>query len=130
MHAARSAEMVQLLVGHNADPNFGDDEEQRPLHWYAIRDEIAAMRAILQLGVEVSAIGPFEQPLHDAVRRNIDTVELLVEYGADVRERDLAGNTSLHWAANAGKIDVVRFLVERWLMGIHKFNFHDSIGNR
>jgi ankyrin repeat protein len=85
MHAARSAEMVQLLLGHDADPDFDDDIERRPLHWYAIRDSITAMRAILQHGAEMNPDGPHGNPLHEAAPRNLDTEEFLVEHEADVR---------------------------------------------
>jgi ankyrin repeat protein len=122
MHAARSAEMVQLLLDHNADPDLDDDIERRPLHWYATRDNIAAVRAILQHGAEVNPIGYSETPLHEAALRNLDIVELLVEHGADVRETDSDLNTPLHYAALAGKIDVVKFLVERWPEGTRETN--------
>jgi hypothetical protein len=114
LHAARSAEMVQLLLEHNADPDLDDDNERRPLHWYAIRDNIAAMRALLQHGAEVDPVGPYEKPLHEAAQRNLDAVKLLVEHGADGRARDLQQNTPLHMAAAEGKTDVVKFLVEQW----------------
>jgi hypothetical protein len=99
MHAARSAEMVQLLLDHDADPDFDDDFERRPLHWYAIRDNITAMQAILQHSAEMNPDGPHGNPLHEAAVRNLDTVEFLVEHGADVRQTDLGGNTPLHFAA-------------------------------
>jgi ankyrin repeat protein len=120
LHAARSAEMVQLLLDYGADPDLDDEHERRPLHWHAIRDEITAMRALLQHGADVNPIGPMEKPLHEAAQRNLATVELLMEYGADVRARDLQRRTPLHLAALAGKIDVVELLVERWPEGMQE----------
>jgi ankyrin repeat protein len=122
LHAARSAEMVELLLNHNADPDLEDYIYRRPLHWYAIRDNIAAMRAILQHGAEVNPDLPFEKPIHEAAQRNLDTVELLVEHGADVEDRDHQDNTPLHLAALAGKTDVVKFLVARWPEGTRERN--------
>jgi hypothetical protein len=79
-----------------------------PLHWYAFRDDIAAMRTILQHGAEVNLNTYYEKPPQQSAQRNLDTVRLLVEHGADDEERDYAWNTPSHLAA-AGKTDVVRF---------------------
>jgi ankyrin repeat protein len=124
IHAARSAEMVQLLLDHDADPDLEDDFERRPLHWYAIRDNITAIRAILQHGAEINPDGPHGNPLSEAAPRNLHTVELLVEHGADVQQREAGANTPLHFAASAGKTDVVKFLVERWPEGMRATNEH------
>jgi hypothetical protein len=80
MHAARSAEMVQLLLNHNANPELEDGIERRPLHWYATRGDIAAMRTILQHGAVANPpSGSWTVPLHEAAKRDLDTVGLLVE---------------------------------------------------
>jgi ankyrin repeat protein len=125
MHAARSGAMVKLLLEHNADPDLMDPNERRPLHWYAIRDNIETMRAILQHGANANPSLGFEKPLHEAARRNLETVKLLVEHGANVKKRDCFENTPLHLAAKTGKIDVVKFLVERWPEGKEALN-HDG----
>jgi ankyrin repeat protein len=111
IHAARSAEMVQLLLDRHADPD--QDIGWRPLHFYAKRDNIEAMRAVLRKGVEVDPSGDMfsPSPLHHAA---IDAVKLLLECGADVKKKGHSGETSLHSAVRAGKTDVVRLLLERW----------------
>jgi ankyrin repeat protein len=114
IHAARSAEMVRLLLDYGADPNSDDGEELLPLHWYAIRDDLAAMREILEHGAEVNPILQGDKPLHTAAWRSLDAVKLLVQYGADVTARDPSQNTPLYFAAMAGKLDVVEFLVALW----------------
>jgi hypothetical protein len=109
LHAARSAEMVQLLLDCNADPEFEDDWEHRPLLHYAIHGHIAAMRMILQHGVDVNPIGDpfFEKSLHEAViMGRLDSDE----------------NTPLHVAAEEGMTNVVKFLVERWPEGKEALN--------
>jgi ankyrin repeat protein len=131
IHAARSAEMVQLLMDHNADP-----EQQiagrvfthcRPLHFYAEQGNIEAMRVVLQNGVEVDprrdAHSP--TPLYIAARRNFDAVKLLLEYGADAK-KTYDGRTPLHCAASWNKTEVVRLLLELWPEGARE---KDSLGS-
>jgi ankyrin repeat protein len=56
LHAARSAEIVLLLLDHNADSNMPDEDDHGLLLWYAIRNNIAALRTILQYGTEVDGV--------------------------------------------------------------------------
>jgi ankyrin repeat protein len=86
---------------------------------YAKRNNIEAMRAILRNGVAVNPISlwSFETPLHLAVQGNIDTVKLLVEHGAVVKIGGDRLAKPLHLAVQAGKIDVVRLLLEVWPEG-------------
>jgi ankyrin repeat protein len=121
LHAARSAEMVQLLLDHHADPEQEDGNLHQPLHRYAMRGDIAAMRASLQHGIDVDLLTSWDRtPLHEA--RGIDAAMLLLEFGADAKKKDLAGNTPLHFAARTGDTDVVRLLVEHWPGGMREKN--------
>jgi ankyrin len=123
LHAARSPEMVQLLLDYHADPERQERYERRPLHWYVMRDNIAAMRMILQRGVAVDPLGPLRwerTPLHAA--RSTDAAKLLLEFGANMQKKDITGNTPLHLAALMGNTDVVRLLVERWPNGMRVKN--------
>jgi hypothetical protein len=122
LHAARSAEMVQLLLDHNADPDIRDEVGMRPLSFYVRRNNLAAVRVLLQHGADVNASAPLKKPILVVAQRSLDSVELLVEHGADLQERDFKGNTPLHLAAAAGKLDVVRFLVGRWPEGKQALN--------
>jgi ankyrin repeat protein len=121
LHAAFSAEMVHLLMDHNADPNLEDEMGRLPLHWYAIRNDIEAMRAILLRGAEVNPNTTLRKPLHESAKCDLAAVQLLVEHGADVKDADDDYKaTPLHYAAEGGEIEVVRFLVERWPEGIRE----------
>jgi ankyrin repeat protein len=105
-------------LDYNADHDLEDDIYHVPLHWYATRHDIAAMRAILQRGAEVNPDTGLEKPLHEAAESILDAVKLLVESGADVEVTDGDSKTPLHLAATTGKTEVVRFLVEQWPEGM------------
>jgi ankyrin repeat protein len=126
LHAARSAEMVQLLLDHHADPEKQDLFKLRPLHWYSRREGgIEAMRAVLRCGVDVNAQAHQGfTPLHYAC--NTDAVKLLLEFGADVKKVDWIGHTPLHRAARVRNPDVVGPLVESWPEGTRE---RDTDGN-
>jgi ankyrin repeat protein len=124
IHAARSAEMVQLLLDHHVGPEQEVvDSGLTPLHFYSGRGDVEAMRVVLRRGVEVILNGGGgASALHYAAERDIDAVKLLLEYGADVKEKDFSEETPLHWAAEKGKADVVRLLLEVWPEGIREKN--------
>jgi ankyrin repeat protein len=90
-----------------------------PLHYYAKRGNIAAMRGALRNGAKVDPTPDMfnPTPLHYAARRNIDAVKLLLEHGTDVKNKDWGRVTRLHRAAGQGRTDVVRLLLERWPEG-------------
>jgi ankyrin repeat protein len=116
IHAARSAEMVQLLVDHHAD--LEHPMIWRPLELYAQRGYIEAMRAALRNGAQIGSGDG--SALLQAAKHNIDAVKLLLEHGADVKVKDTSWKTPLHTAARAGKTDVVRLLLEHWPEGIRE----------
>jgi ankyrin repeat protein len=131
MHSATSAEMVQLLLEFNADPNRKDgkdDLDKTPLHRYVYRGNIEAMRAVLQHGVEVNSFSTgmtvpgLRTPLHEAARYSADAVSVLLEFGADAERKDNQLNTPLHLAAKVGKTEAGRILMERWPEGIREKN--------
>jgi ankyrin repeat protein len=129
IHVARSAEMVQLLLDHHADPEqecFGGDGWYMPLHYYAHHDDcIEAMRLVLRNGAAADPTSsnphraPSNTPLHIAAVNSINAVKLLLEHGADAKKRsyDEPWETPLHFAVQAGKFDVVTLLLEHWPEG-------------
>jgi hypothetical protein len=127
IHAARSAEMVQLFLDHHADPNQKDhvihNQSRSPLHHYAVRNNLEAMRVLLQNGARVNPGGPQWTPLHDAAAHgHIDAVTLLLENGASVTKKSNGGSRPLHAAAQGGQVEVVQLLFERWPKAMWKRN--------
>jgi ankyrin repeat protein len=111
MHSASSAEMVQLLLDHGADINQTDGYPHlhTPLHYNIVRKNFHAMRVLLEKGAEIEAWG-----LLVAAAVSKEALKVLFEHGADPATGGAYGETPLHVAAGVGKIDIVRFLLERW----------------
>jgi hypothetical protein len=125
MHAARSAEMVRLLLDHHADPNQKDDIRDRspryPVNYYAIRNNIEAMQMVLQNGAKVNPNDPDRTPLHDAAEYgSIEAVAVLVENGASVTKTIVGRERPLHSAARGGQADIIKLLFDRWPKAIRK----------
>jgi hypothetical protein len=57
MHAARSEEMVHVLMEYGSDIELFDSEKWTPLHWFSRRNNVAATYAVLWANAEVDPIG-------------------------------------------------------------------------
>ncbi len=71
-HFPNVRETIELLEAHGADLNaaFAGRHAERPLHWAASSDDLAAVDALLDLGADIEAPGSVidgESPLADAV---------------------------------------------------------------
>jgi ankyrin repeat protein len=127
LHVAHSAEMVHLLLDHNAHHDQEDEKQQHlPLYWYVLRDDVDAMRAILERGAEVNPPPRCGQPLHEAATDSLAATKLLVKHGAHVDAKDFNGDTPLHWAAQLDLTDIMRFLLEQWPEGAKERNRHQE----
>jgi ankyrin repeat protein len=121
MHAALSAEMVQLFLDFGADPDLW--VSGTPLHHYINRDNLGAMRAVLQRGAEVNPVvgRALLTPLHWAAHSgSVEAVKILLKFGGDVKKKDQAWYTPLHFAAGQGNTEVARLLLERCPEGIRE----------
>jgi ankyrin repeat protein len=100
-------EVISLLIERGADVNAPNPAGDTALHWATdlnislLLDHGANPKAANRHGVT---------PLHRAAAR-INSTQLLVEKGADVRSVDDSRRTPLHCAAASGSIDVAQFLL-------------------
>jgi ankyrin repeat protein len=116
LHAARSPAMVQLLMDQHADPDWLDEEDFPPIIWHIRRQDRASIRELLQRRADVN-LG-WMKPLCTAAELNLDLVQLLLSHGAQLDARCVSGETAIHCAAMAGKLDIIRFLVGAWPEGL------------
>lgn len=121
----RQVETVAVLLRLGADPSskvstdFGYKDRGSLLSLRSVTNNIRMVELLVAHGVPVGNSGA----LHSAAERgSIDTVRLLIHYGADVNERiakenvprinqsSHAGWTPSHFAASNGQVDVLKLL--------------------
>lgn len=112
--AAQSSdtELMQRLLDAGADPLVATDNGTTAL-------------------MVASGIGWVEGVTHEWSRdQNEQTVNLLLELGADVNARDLDGRTALMGAAHKGRSEIVQLLVDHGAdMAVRDVGSRDSIHN-
>ena len=112
--AAQSSdtELMQRLLDAGADPLIASDNGTTPL-------------------MVAAGIGWVEGVTHEWSRdQNVQTVNLLLELGADVNARDRDGRTALMGAAHKGRSEIVQTLVDHGAdMAIRDVGSRDSIHN-
>jgi len=111
--------IVKLLLERGADPNVRYQEPdsigdfQTPLMNAAWHGNAACARLLLKYGADVNIHGgPFgRSPLLCAATTGSDeTVQLLLEKGANLWMQDWKGDTALDWARLRGDTSIVRLL--------------------
>ncbi|KAF8247085.1 ankyrin, partial [Wilcoxina mikolae CBS 423.85] len=87
---------------------------QSAVFYAASADNTAILKLFLRHGGDVTVKDYFGvTPLHEAAAFQPATVDILIEAGARVDERDDEGQTPLYWAVERGREDAVRMLIEK-----------------
>lgn len=130
---------AQRLLDHGADPNVINPgvefhEYQYPL-WDSIDTQQHKMtQLLLENGADPNNITGCENPLALAISmQELETVQLLIKYGADIHALSFPDCESmLQVAAAAGSLPLCRFLIEagaRWKGDWGTAALHSAIGN-
>ena len=109
-------DVARLLLEHNADVHVRDKRGNTPLHVAAFtgNGHLDICRILLERNAEVNSRNHHgSTPLLLASERGPELVQLFLDHNADPRARDGDGDTLLHCAALAGRLKVVRLLLER-----------------
>ncbi len=109
------AEIVRLLLERGADVKAKRSDGLTALMLAAGGGQHDIARLLIERGAEVNAKmrGNGLTPLHFAARdaRNPETFKVLLESGADTKERDSSGETALIVAAREGNLNAVQTLI-------------------
>lgn len=95
-----NANCVQLMVDKGAHMEAHDCHFGTPLHVSCAREHYDCAKVLLNAGANVNAIKLHETALHHAAKvKNIDLIELLVEFGGSVYARDNLGKKPIHYTS-------------------------------
>jgi ankyrin repeat protein len=124
-YAVDNEEMTLWLLDHGADPNKQCSIDLTPLSYAVEQASLPTVKLLLDRGGNVHK----GQLLHHAVERQTDIIEMLgilLERGAPLNSKMyekhypswrlyyfMGLGTALHKAAELGKADVVRYLVDQ-----------------
>ena len=108
-------DLVQLLLEAGANPNSPSTDfefDWTPLYWAALRGDHDVAKLLIEAGGNVNMEARDGKiPLHLAKGRKV--VKLLLDEGSHLHKECASRNTPLHYASMGGRIDVVKFLLER-----------------
>ncbi len=119
--------IVDLLLKHDANPNFPNKEGYFPLHWAAVTGNCSVIGKLLGKQAFVNAKGEYQRtPLHMAIwHRNKDAAELLLLRGADVNAQTVDLITPLHTAVEKVDGEILLLLLKNHVINV---NLADSKG--
>ncbi|KAK6330555.1 hypothetical protein TWF718_002755 [Orbilia javanica] len=113
---AGQVDVVTFLLKHGADPNVGGGPETCPIIAACRRGEADILGHLIDAGATINRFGgpDMSSPLINAAGTLYkDSVERLLNAGADINLADQDGDTALIVAASVGDAELVAFLLEK-----------------
>ncbi|RDW57478.1 hypothetical protein BP6252_13738 [Coleophoma cylindrospora] len=108
-------ELVRCLLDEGADTEATSDNGEKPLHLGASLGHTSIVWILLESGADVESWNSKTQKtaLHQAVcNKHIHTVNLLLDYGANIDAQIPSGETPLILAIKDGDVDTANLLLE------------------
>ena len=92
----------------------GDKNVGFPLHNAIYKNDVAAVKALVDSGADVNAVDTWGHfPLVAATDKSLEITRYLVEHGADINARDDNDETVLRRATLSCDLNMTRYLVEQ-----------------
>jgi hypothetical protein len=110
--------MVQLLLGHGADPNrlsSGGSHNNSSLYLCAERGSVAVAQALIAHGADVEKpdSGDGSTPLCVAcLNGHLEIVQMLLQAGADPNKAKTSGTTPLYFCAQGDHLPIAKLLIK------------------
>lgn len=115
----RRIEIIKILLEAGADPNLCQDVYATPLELATSIGNIEVIELSLRAGANPNLCGIGSSALKRAIDiERIDIIKILIDAGADLNHK----NASLIYAANNGKFEIVKFLVDTEVVYINAKN--------
>ena len=119
MHVAagRNTDILSLLLEHGGYVDSRGGSSWTPLHWASSHGILSAGKCLLDHGADINArevdgwTPLYTCVLHATSERYVEFAQMLLERGAVIDARDNRGRTSLHVAAEEGRIQAARLLL-------------------
>ncbi|KAK1983503.1 ankyrin repeat-containing domain protein [Colletotrichum cereale] len=108
-------EIVILLLERGADPNLGAGEYTCPLMAAASRGEQEILKRLVEARADVNVFGGWDNStvlINAVANLPVESLQVLVDAGADVNLADQEADTALIVAAREGDGDSVKFLLD------------------
>ncbi|MCX6877439.1 MAG: ankyrin repeat domain-containing protein [Verrucomicrobia bacterium] len=106
-----NAEVVKVLIAHQAKVNAVHPTGVRPLHVAVINGDLATIRLLVEHGAEVNAVDKNGRPALHGATWSDEIFNLLLERGADPKLEAADGTTTLHMACQDGSSTLVAKLL-------------------
>jgi uncharacterized protein len=106
-------DLVELLIKAGAKVNVtGGFRRATPLHVATEYDQAVVVRALLNAGASVQSKDPsgWTPFLNAALRSGVETLQLLIDAGSDIRAVDREGRNAYELASDWGKPETAKFL--------------------
>lgn len=111
LHTNRNINVIKLLIAHGADINAQNSRGETPLHHAASVFNSEKLELLIQNGAKTDILTERkESPLHFSApfKETLANTKILIEKGADVKTRDINGDTPLHKARD---IETAKLLI-------------------